>query len=145
MMGRTVSKFVPAEELLVSYNATSLEDTDTIIHVIKISENDLRKQQVAGFYKDMDLGDPGYESSDIENKKEEIEGVEKANGNEVHTLLECHCELEIEGFEDKDEQGMETGIKRPYIVTLHEDSGEVLAIRRNYGPMDPLKRKKEYF
>ena len=145
VMGRTVSKFVPAEELLVSYNATSLEDTDTIIHVIKISENDLRKQQVAGFYKDMDLGDPGYESSDIENKKEEIEGVEKANGNEVHTLLECHCELEIEGFEDKDEQGMETGIKRPYIVTLHEDSGEVLAIRRNYGPMDPLKRKKEYF
>ena len=145
VLGRTVSKFVPAEELLVSYNATSLEDTDTIIHVIKISENDLRKQQVAGFYKDMDLGDPGYESSDIENKKEEIEGVEKANGNEVHTLLECHCELEIEGFEDKDEQGMETGIKRPYIVTLHEDSGEVLAIRRNYGPMDPLKRKKEYF
>ena len=145
VVGRTVSKFVPAEDLLVSYNATSLEDTDTIIHVIKMSANDLRKQQVSGFYRDIDLDEPGYESNDITDKKEEIEGVEKTNGNEMHTLLECHCELDIEGFEDRRETGEETGIKLPYIVTLHEDSGEVLSIRRNYGPMDPMKKKKEYF
>ena len=145
VLGRTVSKFVPAEDLLVSYNATSLEDTDTIIHVIKMSANDLRKQQVSGFYRDIDLDEPGYESNDVADKKEELEGVEKTNGNEMHTLLECHCELDIEGFEDRRETGEETGIKLPYIVTLHEDSGEVLSIRRNYGPMDPMKKKKEYF
>ena len=141
-LGRVVSKFVPAEDLLVSYNATSLEDTDTIIHVIKMSENDLRKQQVSGFYADVDLGQAGYEGNDIEDKKEEITGVEKSNGNDVHTLLECHCELDIEGFEDRTETGEETGIRLPYIVTIHEDSGKVLAIRRNYGPMDPMKKKK---
>jgi len=145
VVGRTVSKFVPAEDLLVSYNATSLEDTDTIIHIIKISENDLRKQQVSGFYSDVDLGEAGYEGNDIEDKKEEITGIEKSNGNDVHTLLECHCELDIEGFEDRSETGEETGIRLPYIVTLHEDSGKVLSIRRNYGPMDPMKKKKEYF
>ena len=145
VVGRTVSKFVPAEDLYVSYNATSLEDTDTIIHVIKMTANDLRKQQVSGFYRDIEIDEPGYESNDITDKKEEIDGVEKTNGNEMHTLLECHCELDIEGFEDRSETGEETGIKLPYIVTLHEDSGDVLAIRRNYGPQDTLKKKKEYF
>ena len=145
VVGRTVSKFVPAEDLYVSYNATSLEDTDNIIHVIKMTANDLRKQQVSGFYRDIEIDEPGYESNDITDKKEEIDGVEKTNGNEMHTLLECHCELDIEGFEDRSETGEETGIKLPYIVTLHEDSGDVLAIRRNYGPQDTLKKKKEYF
>ena len=145
VLGRCVSKFVPAEDLYVSYNATSLEDTDSIIHQIKISENDLRKQMYSGFYKEEEIGEAGYDSDAITDKKEELEGVTKATTNLIHTLLECHVELDIEGFEDRDKDGDETEIKIPYIVTIHDESGKVLAIRRNYTQGDPLRKKKEYF
>ena len=101
-MGRAVSKFVPADELIVPYTATSLDDAEAVIHTIKISENELRKQQVSGFYSDIDLGPPGTDVNDELNKKErELEGTKKTGKNEpVYTLLECHVNLDLEGFED---------------------------------------------
>ena len=146
VLGRSVSKFVPAEDLVVPYSATSLEDAEAIIHVIKMSGNDLRKQQISGFYKDTDIGEPTYETSDVKEKKDRIEGVSRSVSAEMHTLLECHVELDLEGFEDRNIQtGEETGIKLPYIVTVHDETGNVLSIRRNYGAQDPMKKKKEYF
>jgi len=146
VLGRSVSKFVPAEDLVVPYSATSLEDAEAIIHVIKMSGNDLRKQQISGFYKDTDIGEPTYETSDVKDKKDKIEGVSRSVSAEMHTLLECHVELDLEGFEDRNIQtGEETGIKLPYIVTVHDETGNVLSIRRNYGAQDPMKKKKEYF
>ena len=146
VLGRSVSKFVPAEDLVVPYSATSLEDAEAIIHVIKMSGNDLRKQQISGFYKDTDIGEPTYETSEVKDKKDKIEGVSRSVSAEMHTLLECHVELDLEGFEDRNIQsGEETGIKLPYIVTVHDETGNVLSIRRNYGAQDPLKKKKEYF
>jgi hypothetical protein len=146
VLGRTVSKFVPAEDLVVSYNATSLEETDCIIHVIKMSKNDLLKQQQIGFYSDVELGDAGYGvDNEIDEKKDEIEGVVKTGDHELHTLYECHTELDVPGFEDKDQQGLPTGIALPYIVTIHEESNQILSIRRNYSAQDPIKKKQEYF
>ena len=146
VLGRTVSKFVPAEDLVVPYSATSLEDAEAIIHVVKMSGNDLRKQQVSGFYKDIELGEPAFDTSDVQDKKDKIEGMTRGSSAEMHTLLECHVELDLEGYEDKNmETGEETGIKLPYIVTVHDETGNVLAIRRNYSAGDQLKRKKEYF
>ena len=146
VLGRTVSKFIPAEDLVVPYSATSLEDAEAIIHVVKMTGNDLRKQQISGFYKDVDIGEPTYDTSDVKEKKDRIEGVSRGSSAEMHTLLECHVELDLEGYEDKNmETGEETGIKLPYVVTVHDETGNVLSIRRNYGAQDPLKKKKEYF
>jgi len=146
VLGRTVSKFVPAEDLVVPYTATSLEDADTIIHVLKMSGNDLRKQQISGFYRDVELVESSDNTTDIQEGKDKLGGVSPGAYNEMHTLLECHVELDLEGFEDKNVQtGEETGIKLPYIVTIDEEAGEVLAIRRNYGAQDQLKRRKDYF
>ena len=144
-MARCVSKFVPAEDLVVPYSATSLEDADSIMHVIKMSANDLRKQQVSEFYKDVDLGSSYYDPDDVEEKKAELDGASVNNKDEVYTLIECHVDLDLHGYEDKDEEGEPTGIKLPYIVTLVEGSGEVLAIRRNYSPQDPTRKRKDYF
>ena len=145
VLNRCVSKFVPAEDLYVSYNATSLEDTDVIIHKIKISQNDLRKQQLTGFYADIELSEDSYNADEVTDTKDDISGVERTAKSDVHTLLECHIELDLEGFEDKDEQGEETGLKLPYIVTIHHDSSKVLSVRRAYAVDDPLRKKKEYF
>ena len=146
ILGRAVSKFIPAEDLVVPYSATSLDDADAIIHVLKISENDLRKQQVSGFYKDVELGQPAIKTDPIKEKERELEGVRIERQDSIYTLLECHVNLDIEGFEDKDLQtGEPTGIKLPYIVTIEESSREVLSIRRNYKTDDPLKNKTNYF
>ena len=145
ILGRAVSKFIPAEDLIVPYSATSLEDAEAIIHTIKISTNDLRKQQVSGFYKDIDLGDPSLKEDEIKKKERELEGVRVEKQDDIYTLLECHVNLDIEGFEDKDASGEPTGIKLPYIVTIEEGSREVLSIRRNYKAEDPLKNKINYF
>jgi hypothetical protein len=146
ILGRAVSKFIPAEDLVVPYSATSLDDADAIIHVLKISENDLRKQQVSGFYKDVELGQPAIKTDTIKEKERELEGVRIERQDSIYTLLECHVNLDIEGFEDKDLQtGEPTGIKLPYIVTIEEGSREVLSIRRNYNQADPLKKKINYF
>ena len=147
LLGRAVSKFIPAEDLIVPYTATSLDDAESIIHTIKISENDLRKQQVSGFYSDVELGPPGINQNDELTKKErELSGTKKTGKQEdIYTLLECHVNLDLEGFEDKDDELNPTGIKLPYIVTVEEASQKVLSIRRNYEPTDPKRNKIHYF
>ena len=146
LLGRAVSKFVPADDLVVPYSATSLDDADAIIETIKISENDLRKQQVAGFYSDIELQKPQEKEDEIQKKERELEGTRKSGKQEmVYTLLECHVNLDLEGFEDKDDELNPTGIKLPYIVTVDETSRKVLSIRRNYEPTDPKRNKIQYF
>ena len=146
MEQRAVSKFVPADDLIVPYTATSLDDAEAIIHRVKISENDLRKQQVAGFYKDIDIGKPGDQETDVEKKERELEGVTRTANEDVYTLLECHTDLDLEGFEDVNQETNEpSGIKIPYIVTIEENSREVLSIRRNYEVGDALRKKINYF
>jgi len=147
LLGRAVSKFIPAEDLIVPYTATSLDDAESIIHTIKISENDLRKQQVGGFYSDVELGPPGVDNNDELTKKErELSGTKKTGRqDDIYTLLECHVNLDLEGFEDKDEELNTTGIKLPYVVTVEESSQKVLSIRRNYEPTDPKRNKIHYF
>ena len=148
LLGRAVSKFVPAEDVVVPYTATSLADAEAIIHRVKISENELRKQQVAGFYSDVDLGPPGYNISQdqLKEKERELEGTEKTGRQQpIYTLLECHINLDLEGFEDIGPDGEPTGIKLPYIVTVEEGSNKVLSIRRNFAPNDPKKQRVEYF
>jgi hypothetical protein len=146
-MGRAVSKFVPADELIVPYTATSLDDAEAVIHKVKISENELRKQQVTGFYRDVELGPPGTDTNnELDKKERELDGTKKTGKNEpVYTLLECHVNLDLEGFEEVGEDGEPTGIKLPYIVTVEEGNRKVLSIRRNYAPDDLKKNKIQYF
>jgi hypothetical protein len=146
-MGRVVSKFVPADELVVPYTATSLDDAESVIHVIKMSENELRKQQVNGFYRDIDLAPPGtVEQNSVEKKEKELDGTKKVGKQDtMYTLLECHVNLDLEGFEEVGADGEPTGIKLPYIVTVEEGSRLVLSIRRNYAPDDLKKNKIQYF
>ena len=146
-LGRVVSKFVPADELIVPYTATSLDDAEAVIHTVKISENELKKQQVNGFYSDVELGPPGTDTNgELSKKERELEGTKKTGKNEpVYTLLECHVNLDLEGFEDVGEDGEPTGIKLPYLVTVDEGSRKVLSIRRNYAPDDLKKSKIQYF
>jgi hypothetical protein len=145
-LGRVVSKFVPADELVVPYTATSIDDAESVIHVVKMSENELRKQQVNGFYVDVDLAPPSdTEQTSVEKKEKELDGTKKSGKQEtIYTLLECHVNLDLEGFEDQGPDGP-TGIKLPYIVTVEESSRTVLAIRRNYAPNDLKKNKIQYF
>jgi len=144
LLGRAVSKFVQADDLIVPYTATSLADAEAVIHVIKMSENDLRKKQVAGFYRDIEVK-PGYDQeTEVEKKERQLEGVKKTRDEDIFTILECHVNLDIEGFEDMKE-GEPTGIKLPYIVTVEEGSRQVLSIRRNYKQEDPMKLKIQYF
>ena len=146
LLGRAVSKFVPADDLVVPYTATSLDDADSIIHVLKMSENDLRKQQVGGFYNDIDLGSPAIVKNEVDQKERELEGTKSTGKAEnIYTLLECHVNLDLEGFEDKDANGDDTAIKLPYIVTVEEGSRKVLSIRRNFDPNDPRKNRITYF
>ena len=148
LLGRAVSKFIPADDLVVPYTATSLDDAESVIHVIKISENDLRKQQVNGFYTDIDLAKPSdvSDADKVSDKERELEGVAKtARAESLYTLLECHVNLDLEGFEDVGPEGEPTEIKLPYVVTIEEGSQKVLSIRRNFAPNDPLKNKIQYF
>jgi hypothetical protein len=145
LLGRAVSKFVPADDLVVPYSATSLEDTEAICHVLKMSENDLRKQQVGGFYRDIDLSVPYNVESEVRKKERELEGTRKGQNENIFTLIECHVNLDLEGFEDRGQNGEPTGIKIPYIVTIEDSTRDVLSIKRNYHLDDKLKKKIEYF
>jgi hypothetical protein len=142
---RAVSKFVPADDLIVPYTATSLDDAESIIHRIRISDNDLRKQQVAGFYRDIDLKPGPLNESEIERKERELQGETKGREEDIFNILECHTNLDLEGFEDIDENEEQTGIKLPYIITIEENSREILSIRRNYEAGDFKKNKIQYF
>ena len=147
LLERAVSKFVPADDLVVPYTATSLDDAESVIHVVKMSENDLRKQMVSGFYSDIELTKPtGTVTNELEEKEREVEGVTKSQRTDpLYTILECHVDLDLEGFEDLGPDGEPTGIKLPYVVTIEEGSRKVLSIRRNFAPNDPKKNKIQYF
>jgi chaperonin GroES len=144
-LGRAVSKFIPSENLVVPYNASDLMTAERIAHVLKMSENDLRKKQVSGFYRDIDLS-PGQSDEDpVQEKMDKLEGVQKTEDDYEFNLIEFHAECDIEGFEDKDQNGEPTGIKLPYIITIDENSREVLSIYRNFKPNDPKKEKVSFF
>jgi hypothetical protein len=145
LLGRAVSKFVPAEDLIVPYSATSLEDTEAIIHVIKMSGNELRKQQVAGFYRDVKLGEPPITENQLDEKKLQLEGISKDGQDDQYTLYEMHTNLDLPGYEDMDENGVPTGIKLPYVITFADVNQTILSIRRNFKVDDPLKNKINYF
>ena len=148
LLGRAVSKFVPADDLVVPYTANSLDDAEAVVHVVKMSENDLRKQQVIGFYSDIELAAPSYPPDDrLKDAERKLEGTQRTARNEqLYTLLECHVNLDLEGFEDlHPETGEPTGVKLPYVVTIEYGSQKVLSIRRNFAPNDPLKKKIQYF
>ena len=142
---RQVSIFVPAEDMVVPYGASDLETAERVTHVMRKTENDLKKLQVSGFYRDVDLGDSesGY-LDDVEKKIAEKMGF-SASYDDRYKILEMHVNLDLAGYEDKDKNGKETGIALPYIVTLEKSTGTVLAVRRNYQPDDDLKEKRNHF
>jgi hypothetical protein len=144
-LGRPTSKFVPAENLVVPYDSNDLETCPNITHVVRTSLNDLRKQQVSGFYLDIPVLPSQPDSTDLSSEIDYIDGTHPSQIDYDCTLVECHVDLDIPGFEDTDEEGEPTGIRLPYIVTISEDNGQVLAIRRNYLEDDPLKKKIQYF
>jgi hypothetical protein len=129
----------------VPYSANSLEDAEAVIHVIKISENELRKQQVAGFYRDIELGTPPVTENQLEDKKLQLEGISKDGQEDQYILYEIHTNLDLDGYEDMDANGNETGIKLPYVITVSQAGNKVLSIRRNYKAEDPKKNKINYF
>ena len=148
LLQRAVSKFVHAEDLIVPYSATDLASATRITHVVKMDKNEIRKLQLTGFYADIDLPGDGYGDEDYSDVKEtidEIQGISPSGSSEDVTLYEVHTNLDLSGFKDVDANGEETELKLPYIVTIVEKSGKVLAIRRNYDEADPLRRSKPYF
>ena len=144
ILNRCVSKYVPAEDLYVPYAATSLDDAESIIHAIKMTGNDVLKYQLSGFYKDVDLVDSLYSPSEVKEKKDNISGSSTSQ-DEIYTLLEAHCDLDLDGFNDIGTDGEPTGLKLPYIVTVDEGTGTVLAIRRNFDAQDPRKKRRDFF
>ena len=144
---RAVSKFIPAQDLVVPYSATDLATATRVTHVLRMDQNEVIKMQYAGMYRDVELsGSEEAEDDNVRQKVNELEGISKSYSDDVHTILEIHAELDIEGFEDQDPMtGQPTGIRLPYIVTIDDGSGQILSIRRNYRMDDPLKRKVQYF
>ena len=143
---RAVSPYVLPKDLIVPYSARDLMTAERVTHVLRVSENNLRKQQVTGFYRDIEMQPPAEPMRDqIEEKTDKITGMEPSGDTEEYTLYECHCYLDIPGYEDRDESGEPTGVRLPYIVTIDSSSGDVLAIRRNFSENDPKRRKRQYF
>jgi len=143
-MDRQVSMFVPAEDLVVPYGAASLAQAPRITHVMRKTKNELRKLQVAGFYRDIELGDPSDTFDEVEKKIAEKLGF-RASTDDRYKLLEMQCDLDLESYPDVDDDGESTGIALPYIVTIEKSSGEILAIRRNWRPEDENKQKRNHF
>ena len=144
-MGRAVSKFVPAEQLVVPYETSDLETCPNITQVVRMSLNDVRKMQIAGQYLDVEVLPSQKDASSISDELDDINGSSSSHIDYDCTLLECHVELDLEGYEDVDEDDEPTGIKLPYVVTLSYDNGEVLSIRRNYREDDETRSKIRYF
>jgi hypothetical protein len=143
IMQRAVAKFVPAEDIVVPYYATDLMDCERITHIVKMGENEILKQQKAGFYRDVELQPVQFEKSQIQKKYEQLEGITPSGEDATSfNILEMHVDLNLEEFEYDD---AEKDVKIPYIVTIDEGSGEVLSIYRNYDMTDELKKRKEYF
>ena len=147
-LGRAVSKFVAPEDLIVPYYTTDLENCSRITNVVKMSENEVKKLQALGFYRDIDVqtGDDKTQYGNVDEQIEKLTGMQPSyDGGEVVVLYEIHTNLNIEGFEDATEEGLETGVKLPYIITIDANTNDVLSIRRNYNENDPLRKKIEYF
>jgi len=144
-LGRAVSKFIAAEHLVVPYETSDLETCPNITQVLRMSLNELRKKQVGGFYIDIPVIPAQEESGSIESEVSRIDGLSPSQIDYDCTLLECHVDLDLEGYEETDEDGEPTGIKIPYIVTISQDNGQILSIRRNYREEDEKKRKIQYF
>jgi hypothetical protein len=142
--GRQVAVFIPAEDIVVPYGASSIEDAERVTHVMRKTENEVAKLQEAGFYADVDLGEPGYELDDIEKQKAEETGM-NATQDDRFRILEIHVNLDLKGFEHTDKKGRETGIALPYVVTIEKTSRTILAIRRNWYEDDVLHTKRQHF
>jgi hypothetical protein len=142
---RAVSKFVPAQDLVVSYAASDLQTAARVTHVLRMDANEVRKMQIAGFYRDVELSKYDEDEDEVRQKVDEIQGTSRSYTDEVYTILEMHVDLDLEGFEDMSPDGEPTGIALPYIVTIDEGSGQILAIRRNFEENADLARKQQYF
>ena len=142
--GRQVAVFIPAEDIVVPFGASSIEDAERVTHVMRKTENEIIRLQEAGFYVDIDLGEPGYELDDIEKQKAEETGM-SATQDDRFRILEMHVNLDLVGFEHTDKKGRETGIALPYVVTIEKTSRTVLAIRRNWYEDDVLHTKRQHF
>ena len=143
-LGRQVSMYVPAEDMVVPYGASSLESADRITHVMRKTENELRALQVAGFYRDVDLGEPANVLDEVEKKIAEKLGF-RASSDDRYKILEMHVNLDLDGYEHTDENGEPTGIALPYIVTIEKGTSTVLSIRRNWEPEDEKHKKLQHF
>ena len=142
--GRQVAVFIPAEDIVVPFGASSIEDAERVTHVMRKTENEVIKLQEAGFYADVDLGEPGYELDDIEKQKAEETGM-NATQDDRFRILEMHVNLDLVGFEHTDKKGRQTGIALPYVVTIEKTSRTILAIRRNWYEDDKLHTKRQHF
>ena len=147
VLKRAVSKFIPPEDLVVPYESPDMFSAERVTHVISMSRNEIKKQQLSGFYADVDIPEDSYtERDDIKEEIDDIEGVEPNYTEERNrTIYEVHTILDLKGYEDSDENGEPTGLKLPYIVTIDEQANKVLSIRRNFNPNDPDKNKINYF
>jgi hypothetical protein len=144
-LGRQVSMFIPAEDIILPYGATDMDTCYRVTHVMRKTKNEILKLQQAGFYRDIDLPDPVKSSQDdIKKAKDKETGFNDLN-DDRYTMYEVHVDIDLKGFEDKDDDGEETGIALPYVVTLIKGSNEVLSIRRNWKEEDPLRLKRQHF
>jgi hypothetical protein len=143
-LGRQASMFIPAEDIILPYGTTDLDTCYRMTHVMRKTKNEILKLQKAGFYRDIDLGDPTKTQTDIEKAKDKETGFSDLN-DDRYVLMECHVDLILPGFEDEDEEGEPTGIALPYVVTLIKGTNDVLSIRRNWNPDDDLRLKRQHF
>ena len=143
-LGRQVSMFIPAEDIILPYGTTDMDTCYRVTHVMRKTKNEIVKLQNAGFYRDIELPDPSRAREDIQMAKDRETGFSDLN-DERYTLYECHVDLELEGFEDVDEEGDETGIMVPYVVTLIKGTHDILSIRRNWNEGDKLSLKRQHF
>ncbi len=143
-LDRQVSMFIPAEDVILPYGTTDLDTCHRVTHVMRKTKNDILKLQQAGFYLDIDLPDAAPQKDDIQRAKDKETGFTDLN-DERYVLLECHVDLDIEGFEDKDKSGEPTGIALPYVVTMIKETRTILSIRRNWKEDDKLKLKRQHF
>jgi len=145
-LGRATSPYILPKDLIVPYSARDLMTSERVTHVLRYTPSELKRLQANGFYLDIDVGKPSFSDADpIKEKMDKISGVEPSSEPDEYVLYETHCYLDLEGFEDKDENGEETGLMLPYVITFDSQSGKVLAIRRNWNEADVNKRKKQYF
>ena len=141
---RQVAMFVPAEDIVVPYGASDLQSSPRVTHVMRKTENELRKLQVAGFYRDIDLGEPNNVLDEVEKKIAEKLGF-RASTDDRYKILEMHVNLDLPGYEDKDDDGEPTGIALPYVVTIEKGTSNILSIRRNWDPSDDTCQKRQHF